>query len=581
MRFGTNLFRLIKLKRNKIVIEEETIDSPFLLFFKRYHKYILLLLVLLAFISIIVSVYFAVINIADSSKIVTNLNNVVVDFDGDNTINSINMKPITGGQAIKEFYERYGNIGLREGIIFVVKEVGFKNGTITYYSDGSAKIVANDGTITRVSSLKNGDYGIRENGDIIIGAATKSISIEETIVLEDGTKIIYYSDNSCEVIIPNEKVTMLVRNRNRLVIENNRLITITPSEVSDVLKEENINGNKVTYYEDGTIKIEHGNNVYIVRNDEDIDLSTLDFSNNNYATISKTVNLKGGTKIIYYTDGSAEIQKSGESIMVRQSRDIVYTDDRIIEIVETRYAKEASSRKTPRSEEIIYLDNGGALIKNPDGTYEYVYENSDIKYDNNGNIKNDVDTVKEKNHKTTPNGTIVIDLVDGNSIIIDENGYRVVETGKIIYDPDGNIKGIEGELEKEDDDTSVSESSFVIENNGKDDVKYLVAIEVSDNYTDYAPVKLNPSYLRYNIVVNTIYLEEQLFNNQMKIGTVLQGGTKIEKETYILYEGKLKSGNKAEVNLGIWLDYDDITNDYQNSVFVGTIKVYSETIEEE
>jgi len=51
MRFGTNLFRLIKLKRNKIVIEEETIDSPFLLFFKRYHKYILLLLVLLAFIS--------------------------------------------------------------------------------------------------------------------------------------------------------------------------------------------------------------------------------------------------------------------------------------------------------------------------------------------------------------------------------------------------------------------------------------------------------------------------------------------------------------------------------------------------
>ena len=26
---------------------------------------------------------------------------------------------------------------------------------------------------------------------------------------------------------------------------------------------------------------------------------------------------------------------------------------------------------------IIYLDNGGALIKNKDGTYDYVYENSE------------------------------------------------------------------------------------------------------------------------------------------------------------------------------------------------------------
>lgn len=575
----TNLFSFKKLKRNKIVLEEENIDSPFLLFFKRNKKYILLLLILLALISIIISIYFAVTNIKESSKIVTNLNNVLVNFNGDDTINLTNLKPITGGQAIKEFYERYGNIGLREGIIFVVKEVNFKNITIVYYSDGSAKIVSNDGTITRVSSLENGDYGVKENGDIILGAKTKTISIEDTKILEDGTKIIYYSDNSCEIIIPNEKVTMLVRNSDRLVIENNRLVTINPSGVSKELKQDNINGSKITYYEDGTIKIESGNKVYIVRNAEDINLSNLTFPNNNEAIISKVINLKDGSKIIYYTDGSAEIQKNSESIMVRQSKDIIYTDERIIEIVETRYAQEVSSRTTPKGEEIIYLNNGGALIKNPNGTYEYIYENSDIKYDVNRNIKDGLNPVKEINHKTTPNGTIVIELEDGNSIIIDENGYRIVKTDKIIYDSEGNIKGIEGEIEKDETDTSMSESSFVIENQGKDDIKYLVAIEVSDNYTDYAPVKLNPIYLRYNIVVNSTYLEEQLFDNQMKIGTILQGGTKIEKETYILYEGILKSGKTAEVNLGIWLDYDDITNDYQNSVFVGTIKVYSETID--
>lgn len=575
----TNLFKFIKLKRNKIVIEEETIESPFLLFLKKYHKLIMFILILLAFISILIAVFFTIINIKESSKIATNINDVVVDFKDDSTINSINMKPITGGEAIKEFYSRYGNIGLREGIIFVVKEVPFNEGTITYYSDGSAKIVSHKGDITRISALENGDYGVKENGNIIIGAKTKSIEIENTIILEDKTKIIYYSDNSCEVITESGKNNMLVRNKDRLVIENGKLIVINTSGVSEVSKEENLNGYKITYYEDGTIKIEKGNNTYIVRNNEDFDINNNSFPNNNEATEVRTVNLHDGSKIIYYSDGSAEIKRNGESIMVRKSKDIIYTEKRIIEIIETRYANEASKKNTPKNEEIIYLNNGGAIIINPDGTYEYVYENSDIKYDEKGNIKDGLDTVKQKDKKTTPDGTIIIHLEDGNSIIIDENGYRIVETNKIIYDPNGNIKGIEGELDKDDEDQSVSESNFVIENNGKDDVNYIVAIELSDNYKDYAPIKLDPIYLRYNIVVNTIYKEEQLFNKKMEIGTILQGGTKIEKETYILYEGVLKSGKTAEVNLGIWLDYDDITNDYQNSVFVGTIKVYSETIE--
>ena len=575
----TNLFKFLKLKRDKIVLEEEIIESPFLAFFRKYKIYILLLLFLLALIAVIVSVYFAIINIKESSKIVTNINQVVVDFETDGKVNSVNMKPITGGQAIKEFYKRYGNIGLTEGVIFEIKEVKYNNGTIIYYSDGSAKIIDKTGTITRVSALENGDFGVNENGDIILGAKTKLISITETKVLEDGTKIVYYSDNSCEVYIPGDNVTMLVRNSKRLVIENNRLFTINPSGVSKKLKDENKNGYKVTYYEDGTMKIEKGNETYVVRNNEDIDFSNFTYPNNNEATIREIKDLKDGSRIIYYTDGSAEIQMKNETIMVRQSKDIIYTEERIIEIIETKYAHEASKRKTSKNEEIIYLDNGGALIKNPDGTYEYVYENSDIKYDNNGNIRDSVETVKEIAHKTTPDGTLIINLEDGNSIIIDENGYRIVKTADIIFDKDGNIKGIKGEVELDKDDPSVSEDSFVIENIGDDNVRYMITIEVSDNYTDYAPVKLNPIYLRYNLVVESDYLENQLFNKKLEIGTKLQGDTTIDKETYILYEGKLASGETAKANLGIWIDYDDITNDYQNSVFVGTIKVYSETIE--
>lgn len=570
----TNLFNLKRHKQNKIVLEEEVIDNPFLYFYKKYYKYLILLIILLALISIIVSLYYALVNLRGTTKVVTNINNVVVKFDDDYNINSINMKPISGGKANEEFYERYGNVGLKEGVIFVVKEISTKNGTVTFFSDGTSMLIKTNGKITRISSLKNGDYGINENGEIIVGAKTKEISIVKTITLEDNTVIIYYSDNSCKIIVSTDRA-MLVRNSSRLVIENNRLVKINPSGVSKELRVDN----NITYYEDGTIKIEKDNKIYVIRNSEDVDLSNITFPSNNEATIVKTINLKDGSKINYFSDGSAEIVKDNTSTMVRQSKDIIYNDNRVIEIIETKYAHMSSEKTTPDEKEIIYLDNGGALIKNKDGTYDYVYENSDIKYDSNGNIKQVNNLVNEIDHKTTPDGVIVIDLKDGNSIIIDENGYRIVETDKIVYDNDGNIAKIVGE-EDPSEDKSIYDNHFVIENKGKDKVRYMVAIEVSDNYQDYAPVKLNPIYLKYNLVANTIYLENKVLNNILPMGTVLEGNKKIDKETYILYEGVLDSGKNADITLGLWLDYDDITNDYQNSVFVGTIKIYSETIKE-
>mgnify|MGYP002546885754 CR=1 FL=1 len=148
-------------------------------------------------------------------------------------------------------------------------------------------------------------------------------------------------------------------------------------------------------------------------------------------------------------------------------------------------------------------------------------------------------------------------------------------------DKDGNIKGITGEDDIKDDSKSVSDNHFIIENKGNDDVKYLVTIEVSDNYKKYASVLLNPIYLRYNMVVNSTYIENKKFDNLLPIGTILENNTKITKETYVLYTGTLESGKTADVTLGIWLDYTDITNEYQESVFVGTITIYSETINKE
>lgn len=578
----TNLFNFKKLKEDKIVLEEEKTDNPFLLFFKKNRKLLLFILFLLLLIVIVLSIYYAVTNIQEGTKVVTNINNVVVNFDASNTINTINMKPTTGGLASKDFYSRYGNIGLTEGVIFLVKELDTKNGHLLLFSDGSSMLIKDNGVIERISSLSNGEFGVRESdGSIIIGAKTKEISIVKTITLIDNTIIIYYSDNSCRVI-DSTKSDMLVRNSSRLVIENNRLITIEPSGVSKELNSESKSNYKITYYEDGTIKISDNKNTYIVRNKEDVNLNNMTYPFNNAATITKTINLKDGSKIIYYSDGSAEyINKDNVSIMIRKSKDIIYNNERVIEVVDTKYANESSSKTTPDGAKVTYLNNAGGLIENKDGTYEYIHENSEIKYDENGNILDSVKTIKEINHKETPNGTLVINLEDGNSIIKDENGYRVVPTDKIIYDRDGNIKGISGEDDIKEDSDSVSDNHFIIENKGNDDVKYLVTIEVSDNYQKYASKKLNPTYLKYNMVINSTYLENQKLNNLLPIGTILENNTKITKETYVLYEGTLESGKVADVTLGIWLDYTDITNEYQDSVFIGTITVYSETINKE
>lgn len=572
----TNLFKFKKLKEEKIVLEEEKLDNSFLFFFKKYRKYILLLLFLLALISIIIAVYSAVKNLTPSTKEFTNIKEVSVDFEDSSEVKVNSSKPITGGQANKSFYERYGNIGLKEGIIFSVKEIDSENGKIIFYSDYSAKLIKKDGTILRIASLKDGSYGITEKGVIILGVATKEIAVSNTLTLKDNTVIKYYSDGSAEIYYPDRTESILVRNSERIDISNDKIVLIQTSGVSDKSETIDKKSYKVTYYDDGTIKIEKDDNIYIVRNAEDVILNADDFTfpNNNVATLIDEILLNDNTIIRYYSDGSAEIINGNNSLMVRKGKDIIY-DTRVLEITETKYAKEVSSKVTDDAK-IIYLDNGGAVIENSDGTYSYVIENSDIKYNDDGSIKSINNCIKEISHKELPDGTIVIDLEDGTSIIIDKDGYMVVDTDNIIYDSDGNIAKILTEEDSKDD--AVSNNRFVITNNSGNKINYMVTIELSDNYKLYASKWLDPKFLRFNVIVNSTYLENQLFQEKLSIGTILEGNTKITKETYVLYRGVLEDNAKADIDLGIWLDYEEITNEYQDSVFVGTVKIYSETI---
>ena len=176
--------------------------------------------------------------------------------------------------------DAFANQGLFEnkGEILLVKTAETANYTIKYFSDGMALRISKDGkTATRVNPLKNGEYGIRDDGIINTKAITNTISITNTKTYPWGT-VTYYNDNSAEII--NSKMDMFVRNANE--IHDNY---ISDNKVSYLKESKNVGSTKLNYYYDGTIEVVKNGTSYLVRNATDLDMSggNVTFKNNNQA----------------------------------------------------------------------------------------------------------------------------------------------------------------------------------------------------------------------------------------------------------------------------------------------------------
>ena len=70
-----------------------------------------------------------------------------------------------------------------------------------------------------------------------------------------------------------------------------------------------------------------------------------------------------------------------------------------------------------------------------------------------------------------------------------------------------------------------------------------------------------------NKIINNV-LDKKLDNTS---------GIKNGKNNYLIYEGKIDKLSELTVKVGMWVSYEDITNEYMNSGFVGTMKVYIES----
>ena len=532
-------------KEEKIILEEK--KSKFAIFIKRYNKLMILLLMLLSLVTVVGGVFLAVSKIQESLE--PSIKEVAINttLDKISSITNINGIPITD-EAAKNIFNK-NNIFITNGEVLLVNKLETSDFIVKYYSDGTAiKILTKSNTIIRVAALTNGEYGIDKDGNINTSAKTREVK-ESKVKDYPWGKVIYYSDGSASII--NSKMDMFIRNASDIkdnYISNNKVTYLKDTE--------KVGNTKINYYYDGTIEVVKDNTSYVFRNIDDITLkqSSVEFKNNNQATIYKTINTDDGKTINYYTDGGAIILDGTRSLSVRKSNSIIIKNNKIYEIVDNIYVE--ISKKTSSE---TYYTNGSATVDYNNKKY-YVEENSNISYDKNNQIKN-INGSKEELVQNSDE----VDIYEKTAIVKKNNKLAIVPKDNILLDTDGKLLKIK-EL-----DTDNLSKTFSVTNNTNEDLSYRVVIEKSNKST------LLTDYIKYQLSVDGTYIGPTWLNDTLWKKDKIYNELKVTKNNYILLDGTIKKYETKKISLILWTDYEKTPNAMQNKQFLGTIKIYAWT----
>lgn len=531
-------------KEEKIVLEQK--QSNLMLLWKRYNKLIILILFILSLTVLLTSFIATVFNLSESSG--PYIKNVSIDSNlGKMDVVLDSSYIITDYTAMNSFNNN--NIFKSSGEILLVKKVETGSYVIKFYSDYTAvKIMKSNSLITRISAVNN-RHGISDNGVIDINAKVSDVYLVSKKSFLWGN-VNYYSDGSA--MIENSKLDIFVRN-SKDIGEN----YISDNRVSYLKESKNINNRVINYYYDGTIQVVDGNNKFIVRSNEDIDVSNnIVYVNNNMASIKDVISLSDGKRIEYYTDGGAIIYDGSKTISVRKSNSIIIKDNLIYEIVDNKYVSVSKNDSN-----IIYYTNGSAVVNDYNGNKIYVYDNSNIKYDNGmisrieGTYEILTGSMDNGNEKITNFETISIVEIDDNMVIVDKDN--------VVYNSDGSFKEILDNIVDGDS------NKIKITNSTNSKIKYKLVIEKS-NRTD-----LDINYIRYQLSAGNEYMGPIMLGSKRWGVDNVSNVLSVKGENYILLEKELDAYQTDEIKVMFWIDYDSIPNEMQDKYFYGTMKLYS------
>lgn len=113
---------------------------------------------------------------------------------------------------------------------------------------------------------------------------------------------------------------------------------------------------------------------------------------------------------------------------------------------------------------------------------------------------------------------------------------------------------------------------IILNNTNQKEINYIIVLEETSNYEKYNLKKLPEECLRFSIYNNGKMNKNNLLSNNLKG----KEGYEFNNNTYLLYEGKLNELSTTDIDIGMWIDYEQTNNENMNSAFIGTVRVYIE-----
>ena len=374
-----------------------------------------------------------------------------------------------------------------------------------------------------------------------------------------GSSIIKYEQNGVVVSFDGDdnsiiNGTPITKEYAEKVFDSNLIQDNNLRGVVIKLKEVSIKGATITFYSDRTAIIKYDNGsykrIYSVNGNYGITESGVIDSKaiTNDLSGEYKKNDKYNINLIYLSDGSVIVIKDKVELFVRNS-DITSNDDAFFTTlsgVSTSISKDGNkytySDGTIKEKDYIIVDN----IKYTKVKDDKTNDNIKIIYYDNGYaeiIYNNLNVMVKNSEHIRYNNNIFE--------IIDNDKKDVIEIKDIM-----DIKNIK------------------LENKNNTMSNYMIVLEESNNYKKHNISKRLPSqYINYNIYVNGNKIINNVLDNKLDNTSGIENG----ENSYLIYEGKIDKLSELTVKIGMWISYEDITNEYMNSGFVGTVKVYIES----
>lgn len=375
---------------------------------------------------------------------------------------------------------------------------------------------------------------------------------DSEIVMYEQNGVVVSIDESDNAIINGTPITEEYASK---VLDSN--VNETNNEgVVIRIKETSFKNGKIVFYSDKTALVKYNdgsylrvfpiNNNYGIKENGMIDRNAV----TKKLTGEIKINNSLGIKLLYLSDGSIEVTKGDIVFFVRNS-DITSDNDKFytnLSMVSVPIKKEGSK---------IYYSNG--TIK----------ENDYIIVDNKKYNKNEVKKIHD--------GITIIYYENGYAEVIKDNMSLIVEkSDHIVYD-DKIFEIVSNSNDGMDIKDIMDIKSIKLKNDNNNASNYMIVLEESNNYAKHnISRRLDNKYIKYNVYINGSKKDIKILDINLKDSK--DSKLSFENNTYLIYEGTLDKLSEVSVKIGMWVDYETITNEYMNSGFVGTVKVYVESL---